>query len=272
MKLTILGTAAAEAQPAFFCECDTCRYARENGGKNIRKRSCYLLDNDTFIDFGPDINAQVMMYGIDWTKIKRIIFTHAHADHLSPIEFNWRRTGFSKVTETVDIYGDTAVHERIKNQVSYADAKLIEHQIAPGDVFHAADMEILALRADHDPASTPLNYVISRNGKTILIANDTGLWQEENWALLKNYGKKIDLAIIECTMAFYHIESSLYHLSPKYTVQFRDQLFENGVMNANARCITTHFSHNGAPLQKDMEAYFLPENITVAYDGMTVEI
>ena len=54
MILKVLGSAAAEAVPALWCECDTCRVARKNGGKDIRRRSSYLLDKDTIIDFGPD--------------------------------------------------------------------------------------------------------------------------------------------------------------------------------------------------------------------------
>lgn len=272
MKLTVLGTAAAEAQPAFFCECESCKYAREHGGKDVRKRCAYLLDEDTFIDYGPDINAQVMMYGIDWTKIDRIIFTHAHSDHLAPGELIWRNKGFSKVTRNLDVFGDTAVHEKIKAVLDYENSQITEHQVNPGDVFKAGDMEILALRADHDPASTPLNYVITRNGKNILIANDTGLWEDDNWNLIKNYGRKLDLAIIECTFAFFPRIISKHHLSPQYTVEFRDKLIEIGVADSNTRFITNHFSHNGAPLHKDMEAYFLPRNIEVAYDGMVIEI
>lgn len=271
MKLKFLGTAAAEAQPAFFCECDTCKYAREHGGKDVRKRCCYLLDEDTFIDYGPDINAQVMMYGIDWTKIERIIFTHSHEDHLDPVELLWRKQGFSKISKTIDIYGDKAVHNKIKAHVAYENARLVEHQVSPEDVFKAGDMEILALRADHDPNAMPLNYVITRNGKTILIANDTGYWDDKNWDIIKNYGKKIDLAVIECTTAFLREQSS-GHMCKKYTVLFRDKLVELGLMDKNTHCITNHFSHNGRPLQKDMEKYFLPLGIEVAYDGMTVEI
>lgn len=271
MKLTVLGTAAAEAQPAFFCECETCKYAREHGGKDVRKRCAYLLDEDTFIDFGPDINAQVMMYGIDWTKIDRIIFTHAHSDHLAPGELIWRNCGFSKVSRNLDIYGDTAVHEKIKAVLNYENSKITEKQVNPGDIFIAGDMEILALRADHDPNSTPLNYVITRNGKSILIANDTGFWENENWELLAKYGKKLDLAVIECTFAFLR-ENSFRHLCKKHTVRFRDKLLEIGVADEKTRFITNHFSHNGAPLQKDLEAFFLPNGIEVAYDGMVIEI
>ena len=131
-------------------------------------------------------------------------------------------------------------------------------------------MEVLALRADHDPNSTPLNYVITRNGKSLLIANDTGFWNDENWALIKNYGKKLDFAVIECTTAFLR-DQSQGHMSNKYTILFRDKLIEIGVADKNTRFITNHFSHNGAPLQKDLGAFFVPQGIEVAYDGMVIE-
>ena len=54
MKLTFLGTAAAEGMPALWCECPTCAEAKKLGGKEIRRRCSYLLDGDTLIDFGPD--------------------------------------------------------------------------------------------------------------------------------------------------------------------------------------------------------------------------
>ena len=45
MKLTYLGTAAAEGVPALFCRCDFCRYARKAGGREIRTRAGALLDD-----------------------------------------------------------------------------------------------------------------------------------------------------------------------------------------------------------------------------------
>ena len=44
MKLTYLGTAAAEGWPAAFCNCDGCRAARRLGGRNIRTRSQALVE------------------------------------------------------------------------------------------------------------------------------------------------------------------------------------------------------------------------------------
>ena len=35
------GTGAAEGVPSPFCDCPMCNYAREHGGKDVRKRSCF---------------------------------------------------------------------------------------------------------------------------------------------------------------------------------------------------------------------------------------
>ena len=50
MKLTYLGTAAAEGWPAAFCNCDGCRAARRLGGRNIRTRSQALVDDALLLD------------------------------------------------------------------------------------------------------------------------------------------------------------------------------------------------------------------------------
>lgn len=272
MKLTILGTGAAEAQPAFFCTCDVCRRARENGGKDIRKRTCYLLDGDTLIDYGPDIYAQTLMYGIDLAQIRRILFTHAHEDHLDPVELLWRRPGFSKVGSDLDIYGGKAVHARIKRILSYEQCRLAEHEVNPGDEFRAGDLEVLALRGNHDAPSDPLNYIITRGGKTILIANDTGWWSDENWALAAKYGRRLDLAVIESTGAMIPGRWYSGHLTGEETIAFREKLLELGLIGAETRCVANHFSHNASPIQEDMEKFFLPHGIEPAYDGMTLDI
>ncbi len=56
MKVTFPGTAAAEGIPAQWCECALCRKAHQLRGKELRRRSAYLIDSDTLVDFGADIN------------------------------------------------------------------------------------------------------------------------------------------------------------------------------------------------------------------------
>lgn len=80
MKVTFLGTAAAEGIPALWCECEVCRKAQQQRGWDLRRRCAYLIDSDTLVDFGPDIFWQCTEFNIDLTRIDRIVFTHAHSD------------------------------------------------------------------------------------------------------------------------------------------------------------------------------------------------
>ena len=70
MKVTFLGSAAAEGWPALFCVCEACREARRRGGPNLRRRTCYLINADTLVDFGPDIAWQCTEFGIDLADIR----------------------------------------------------------------------------------------------------------------------------------------------------------------------------------------------------------
>ena len=232
MKIKILGSAAAEALPALFCECQLCRNARLHKGKDLRRRCSYLLDNDTLIDFGPDAFYQSNDFNIDLTLIERIIFTHAHEDHLAPIELLWRHAGYSAVTKNIDIIGDKAVRERIENEShsNYAELHLNDIQIAPNEKVISENTEIFAVRANHAPSSTPLNYVITRGGKTLLIANDTGMWSEESWSQLAAYGRKFDIAVIEATMGLKNPDCDSGHLGVNKTVEVRDRLRGMGLI------------------------------------------
>ena len=66
MKLTYLGTAAAEGWPAAFCNCDGCRAARRLGGRNIRTRSQALVDDALLLDFPCDAWLHALRQG--WTS------------------------------------------------------------------------------------------------------------------------------------------------------------------------------------------------------------
>ena len=274
MNVKFLGTAAAEAVPALWCECPVCAYARQHGGKDVRRRCSYLIDSDTLIDFGPDAAWQAHEFGIDLTAIRRIVFTHAHVDHLNPVELRWRRPGFSQVSRPLDIYGNARCLERIKVEIDGAleAHRLVLHELQPGVAVSAGDLSVLPVRAAHSaPPELALNFVISRGGRSLLIASDTGPWPEASWQLLA--GVRLEAAIIESTgaLAQPHVTYGL-HLGAQDTVAFRDRLRELGAVTAATRVYTSHFSHNGAPLHHDMEAFFGPHGITVAYDGLAIDV
>ena len=81
MKLKYYGTGAGYGIPEIFCDCRICRQAREEGGKNIRTRSCATLDGRIAIDLSVDTFYHSAFAGLDMRRIKQVLVTHAHHDH-----------------------------------------------------------------------------------------------------------------------------------------------------------------------------------------------
>jgi phosphoribosyl 1,2-cyclic phosphate phosphodiesterase len=94
MRLTFLGTAAAEGYPALWCRCERCRVARQRGGRNLRFRSSLLINDDLLIDPGPDTVTAAIRLGLDLAPVQAALVTHPHSDHLEATTFYWRRKGF----------------------------------------------------------------------------------------------------------------------------------------------------------------------------------
>ena len=96
MKIKFLGTAAFEGVPSLFCNCPTCRRAREAGGKNLRSRLQALVNEDLLIDFPPDTVWHSIRFGLDWQKINTCLITHSHSDHLYPEDVVQAEPGYSR--------------------------------------------------------------------------------------------------------------------------------------------------------------------------------
>ena len=285
MKLVFLGTAAAEAIPGLWCGCPVCREARKRGGKDIRRRCSYLIDGDTMVDFGPDSFAQMLMANINLAELKRIIFTHPHEDHMSPVQFLYRRApGFctdvpeykldvlgSKVTLRQLVRGILSSNSPTLDAVNLFDyLRLNPITVTEGEWAKSGDVEVLPVTASHAPGLGAMIYAIRRSGKTLLIANDTGWLADEAWAMLD--GVKFDAAVIECTIGFRNPDANKTHQGFNTTVKFRRKLIDMRCLAPDAPAYVTHFSHNGQALHEEFVARFKPYGMTVAYDGFAVEI
>lgn len=280
MKVKILGSAAAECMPALWCECATCKYARQHGGKDLRRRTSYLIDEDILVDLGPDFYWQTTAFAIDLSKITRLFFTHSHLDHLAPVELRWRGEGFSQVAHLLHVYGDEAIFERMFRELREAehcpltpvDLHLDIHPLQPGDMVKADDLEVLALPADHAPAEKPLLFLFRRGGKSLLIANDTGYFPEYAWTLLE--GRKLDAVIIDCNGGT-HPEYGYNrkgHSGAFTDEEIRKRLLGMGCLTQSAPFVLNHFSHNAHCLHHEMAALMEPRGLQVGFDGMEIEL
>ena len=85
VKITFLGTAASEAYPVPFCACENCAGARAQGGASLRKRAHAIVNDDLLIDLCPDLIASSQQHGVPMTRVRYVLQTHQHDDHLDPV-------------------------------------------------------------------------------------------------------------------------------------------------------------------------------------------
>ena len=278
MKITILGSAAAEAVPSLWCNCEYCREAVKRGGKDLRRRAAYLIDRDTLVDFGPDIADQCRDLRLDWEKLERILITHPHSDHCNAVDMLWRRPGFAQKVRPLEMLGSADVLTYIDgllnalgkpaDEDAAAFLRLDFRTVEPNSRLRSGDLEILALRARHCPGA--LNYILKRGGVSVLIANDTATWEEDTWKTAA--GAEADLAIIDSTMGVVYPDGDGGHMGVNVVLRFRDRLLRERILKPGGRAIANHFSHNGNALQEALEAFYTPHGIAVGYDGLTIDL
>jgi phosphoribosyl 1,2-cyclic phosphate phosphodiesterase len=181
MRITILGTAAAEAIPAPFCECETCRHAREHKGKNIRKRAAYVINNDMVVDWGPDVVSACSQLGLSLSRIKYGLVSHNHLDHILPQNLKLRQEMFrNNDLPTLTLIAVPSVMMML-TQSGATDAQMALKRIPflPFDSVKLPDYQIDSVKAEHAPLiGDAVNFIVDDGLARILIASDTGYYKE----------------------------------------------------------------------------------------------
>lgn len=79
MKILFLGTSAGWPLPRLGCNCKLCL---SKDPKDKRTRPAILVNETILVDAPPDIYHQLITHGVDTRKIKALVLTHAHPDHI----------------------------------------------------------------------------------------------------------------------------------------------------------------------------------------------
>lgn len=277
MKFQYLGTAAAEGIPAIFCECENCMKSKAAGGKNIRTRSQALVDDRLLIDFPADTYMHFLEHNVPLTAINHCLITHSHADHLYPTELEMRKKGFSHIYQNnapLIFYSDEAGFEMIsdiKTKFNILDEEVTVKKIPLYQAFDADGYSVTALRAAHDPKSSPVVYLIEKDGKTLFYSHDTSEYPEESMEYLKTLKKPIDMISLDCTEAC-NDTTYVGHLDLGRCIQLRSVLYDIGAADDHTIFVLNHFSHNGDNVMYDEFVKIAAKhNFEVSYDGMVIE-
>ena len=284
MIIKYLGTAAAEGIPAVFCNCATCREAREKKGRFIRTRSQAILDNRLLVDFNADTYMHSLLHDINLSKIGNVVITHVHEDHYYPEELLNRRVGFcnSFEYETLTLHGSQDIQDYAREIFSVCvsdNPSVLQEQkriafdyMKPYETRVIDGFNVTALPATHGTPH-PYIYLFEKDGKVLLYFNDSGYLTEETMAFLKEKKVKFDLVSYDCTWGKNDAGAAVSsHMGVPNNVEARRRFIENGNYKDSTISVITHFSHNIPNVgYGDMLKIASDNDFLLAYDGMVIE-
>ena len=85
MRVTFLGTGTSHGVPMIGCDCAVCR-STDPRDKRYRTSLYLQMDDGTcvLVDAGPDLRSQALAHDI--RRVDAILLTHAHADHVMGLD------------------------------------------------------------------------------------------------------------------------------------------------------------------------------------------
>ncbi len=285
-----LGTGAAQGFPCPYCKCEVCEDARKRGERAVKTRSDFLIDEHNIIDFGPDIYPQLMKNGIFLEGLRNIFLTHAHEDHMAVSELGViaNRKHRLEAPVSVRLYGSSAALRWVEavaaNYSSGGEFPFRHIKLCPVEAFEsftADELRVTALLSSHrawGKDELGLNYIIEKEGKTLLYAVDTGWYPPETWAFLAKSGISFDCVVMENTYGkdrngIIKPEAG-GHLNTANFFSMLDKMKELGAIDKNTPVFATHLSDAGRELYGDFVKSMEENgryNIKVAYDGMNID-
>lgn len=284
--MRFLGTGAGEGIPNPFCRCEFCENARKRGGKEIRTRSSFRVDEKLMIDIGADFFAQAASLGECFDTVEHVLYTHTHTDHFN---FNmiWERSVRTSgklppinvyfTEEAMDVIDEFFMRSRVTDgrEVYTRPEDINFMRLKFGETTDICGYYVTPLRGEHSTSfeKNAANYLIEKKGKSLYYALDSGYFLDETFERLKH--KKLDIFIGECTFPVIgrDFKSGLTgHMDINMCLKNLERLY---ALNAITESTSVYLTHIG-PLatHERLCSYFeklvLPYKITVAYDGMTI--
>ncbi len=267
MQIRLLGTGAADGIPGFYANNPVSKFARENGGKDLRTRAAALVDGSLKIDLPPDTLVQLQREGLDARDWTALLFTHSHEDHFCPSELQYALYPFTEMEQLpCTIFANSVICGLIRRRYPEWPLELVETRIF--ESYRHGNYSITPVEARHKDDEQCHNLLIQRDGKSLLYATDTGVWKDSTFDFLADY--KLDALVLECTEGFY---PTAYdgHLDIQECIDVVGRLRKQGTLGDHSRIITTHHASQGGARHCDLEAAFADFGIEPGFDGMVIE-
>ncbi len=254
MKITVLGSGTSQGVPVIACDCHVCK---STDVKDARLRSSILIsaeEENFVVDAGPDFRQQMLRANV--RTLKGVLFTHEHKDHLGGLDdiraFNYREN------RKMEIFSTQRVYEAIQKEYHYIFSE-VRYPGIPEISWNEIQLEPFKL--PNGPMVVPIQ--VMHHKMPVLgfrIADFTYITDAKSISekeLEKVKGTKI--LIVNAL----HRSSHISHFNLEEALEFINKVKPQ-------QAYLTHISHLFG-LHDEIE-HDLPEGVSLAYDGLTIEI
>ncbi|MGZ3778293.1 MAG: MBL fold metallo-hydrolase [Mucilaginibacter sp.] len=253
MTITFLGTGTSQGVPVIACNCEVCT---SPDPRDKRLRSSIMIEDDgklIVIDSGPDFRYQMLRAKVK--HLDAIVFTHEHKDHIAGMDdiraFNYRQEA------AIDIYATTRVQEALKREFAYVFAEM-KYPGIPEVTLNTIDLKPFDIGNITFRPIEVMHYKLPvlgfRIGDFTYITDAKTISETEKQ---KIKGSKI--LVINALQ----IEKHISHFTFVEAIAFAKEI-------GAEKTYFTHISHRLGRHQSILG--LLPKNITLAYDGLVLEV
>jgi phosphoribosyl 1,2-cyclic phosphate phosphodiesterase len=117
VRVVFLGTGTSHGVPMIGCDCRVCGSADPRDKRLRVSIVVEIADGVTLlVDTPPDLRTQALTYGV--RRVDAVLFTHAHADHISGLDDVRRFNAMSG--QPMPLYADARTAEEIRLRFDYA--------------------------------------------------------------------------------------------------------------------------------------------------------
>lgn len=253
--LIVLGCGTSVGVPMIGCDCSVCT---STDPRNSRTRTSAFLrfpGGDLLIDTGPDLRAQFLREKLGFAHA--LLYTHYHADHIYGLDDV--RLFPATLRAPVPVYCSADVEEVLRNSFAYVfdrEAEKLPFGVLPKLEFRRIATEPFAALGE---LITPIPLIHGRFDclgfriGDLAYCTDVNSIPDSSWPLLEG----LDTLVLDCLRPGPEHPS---HFALGGALAVIEQVKPK-------RAYLTHLSH----LFDAAKPPAMPENVTLAHDGMRIE-